>query len=46
VDRLSPYGVQLRYGSISPSDLDRDEALRWAASAIGWAGSIIEPTGD
>ncbi len=46
VDRLSPYGVQLRYGSISPSDLDRDEALRWAASAVEWAGGIIEADGD
>jgi HEPN domain-containing protein len=46
VDRLSPYGVQLRYGSISPGDLDRDEALRWAASAVEWAENIIEPTGD
>ncbi len=46
VERLSPYGVQLRYGSISPGDLDRDEALRWAASAVEWAESIIEPTGD
>ncbi len=46
VDRLSPYGVQLRYGSISPGDLDRDEALRWAASAVEWAGGIIEPGGD
>jgi HEPN domain-containing protein len=46
VDRLSPYGVQLRYGSISPGDLDRDEALRWAASAVEWAGSIIEPADD
>jgi hypothetical protein len=43
---MSPYGVQLRYGSIRPSDLDRNEALRWAASAIEWARSIIEPTGD
>ncbi len=46
VDRLSPYGVQLRYGAISPGDLDRDEALRWAASAVEWAGGIIEPAGD
>jgi len=40
VDNLSPYGVQLRYGAIQPSVLDRDEALRWAASAIDWATSI------
>jgi HEPN domain-containing protein len=46
VDRLSPYGVQLRYGSISPGDLDRAQALRWAAAAVEWARGIIEPTGD
>jgi HEPN domain-containing protein len=47
VDHLSPYGVQLRYGTIRPSVLDRDRASRWAASAVDWAGSIIEqPTGD
>jgi HEPN domain-containing protein len=47
VDNLSPYGVQLRYGTIRPSVLDRDEALRWAASAVDWAGSIIDqPTDD
>ena len=32
-------------GSISPGDLDRDEALRWAASAVQWAGGIIGPGG-
>jgi len=47
VDHLSPYGVQLRYGAIRPSVLDRDQALRWAASAVGWAGRVIEqPTDD
>jgi HEPN domain-containing protein len=42
VDHLSPYAVQLRYGAIRPSVLNRDQALRWAASAVGWAGSVIE----
>jgi HEPN domain-containing protein len=46
VDHLSPYGVQLRYGAIRLSVLDRDQALRWAASAIGWAGRVIEPIGS
>jgi HEPN domain-containing protein len=46
VDNLSPYGVQLRYGTIQPSVLDRDEALRWAASAIDWATSIIDQPTD
>lgn len=46
VDNLSPYGVQLRYGAIQPGVLDRDEALRWAASAIDWATSIIDQPTD
>jgi hypothetical protein len=46
VDNLSPYGVQLRYGAIQPSVLDRDEALRWVASAIDWATSIIDKPTD
>jgi HEPN domain-containing protein len=46
VDRLSPYGVQLRYGASTPSGLDRDQALRWAASAVEWAQSIVEPVVD
>jgi len=45
VDRLSPYGVQLRYGASRPSELDRDQALSWAASAVEWAQSVIAPTG-
>ena len=43
VERLSPFGVRLRYGTAVPSGLDRDQALRWAASAIEWARSLIEP---
>jgi HEPN domain-containing protein len=46
VDRLSPYGVQLRYGASTPSGLDRDQALRWADSAVEWAQRIIEPATD
>jgi HEPN domain-containing protein len=46
VDRLSPYGVQLRYGASTPSGLDRDQALRWADSAVEWAQRIIEPPTD
>jgi HEPN domain-containing protein len=46
VDRLSPYGVQLRYGASGPSGLDRDQALCWAASSIAWAESVIEPKGN
>ncbi len=42
VDELSPYGVQLRYGASRPSRLDRDQALRLATDAVGWAPSVIE----
>jgi HEPN domain-containing protein len=41
IDRLAPYGVQLRYGASRPSGLDRGRALRWAADAIAWAQSVI-----
>ncbi len=40
VDRLTPYGVRWRYGTGMPSGLDRNEALRWAASAVDWARSV------
>ncbi len=43
IDQLTPYGVQLRYGANLPSELDRDQALRWAADAIAWAQSVIDP---
>jgi HEPN domain-containing protein len=43
IDQLSPYGVQLRYGATRPGELDRDQALRWAADAIAWAQNVIEP---
>jgi HEPN domain-containing protein len=46
VERLSPFGVRLRYGTAMPSGLDRDQALRWAASAVEWAQSLVEPTSD
>jgi HEPN domain-containing protein len=46
VDRLSPYGVQLRYGASPPSGLDREQALGWVAFALQWAGTIIEPASD
>ncbi len=42
VDRLAPYGVHVRYGASRAGVLDRDEALRWAGSAIEWAQSVVE----
>jgi HEPN domain-containing protein len=46
VDRLAPYGVHMRYGTSRAAALDRNQALRWAASAIEWALSLIEPATD
>jgi HEPN domain-containing protein len=43
VDNLSPFAARLRYGAIPSTGLDRDQALRWAASAIEWARQQIEP---
>jgi HEPN domain-containing protein len=43
VDRLAPYGVHMRYGTSRGAPLDREQALRWAASATAWAQSLIEP---
>jgi HEPN domain-containing protein len=40
VERLAPYGVQMRYGSARGGRLDRDEALRWAGAAIQWATGL------
>lgn len=42
VDRLAPYGVHVRHGMSHAAGLDRDEALRWATAAIGWATGVIE----
>ncbi len=43
VGRLSVFGVALRYGSRVMVELDRDQALRWAAAAVEWARQQIEP---
>lgn len=42
VDSLSPFAVRLRYGAARPAGLDRDQALRWAASAVRWARGQVE----
>jgi len=38
VERLAPYGVQMRYGAIRSTTLDREQALGWASAAVEWAG--------
>ncbi len=42
VDRLSEFGVRVRYG-MTEAALDRDQALRWAACAVEWAEGIVGP---
>jgi hypothetical protein len=39
VDILTRYGVRWRYGTGIPTDLNRDQALRWAAIAVDWASN-------
>jgi HEPN domain-containing protein len=41
VDRLSEFGVRVRYG-MTEAALDRDQALRWAARSVEWAEGIVE----
>ena len=38
VERLAPYGVQMRYGATRSSTLDREQPLGWASAALEWAG--------
>ncbi len=42
VGDLSPFAARLRYGATLPAPLDRDQALKWAASAVEWARQRIE----
>jgi HEPN domain-containing protein len=41
-DRLTPYGVALRYGAKSAGTVDRRTALDLAGAAISWARGLIE----
>jgi HEPN domain-containing protein len=43
MEALTPFAMAERYGSEAPIGLDRDQALKWAASAIDWAQQQIEP---
>jgi HEPN domain-containing protein len=41
VGRMTAFGVMFRYGTSSASQLDREQALLWAAAAVAWARSVI-----
>jgi hypothetical protein len=40
-DRLTPYGLSVRYGTAAPGNVDRDTALGWATAAVSWATAVI-----
>jgi len=42
LDELNPYAVEMRYGLIEPSGLDRAATARWVQDVIRWAGGIIQ----
>lgn len=42
IDRLTPYGVRLRYGAVdATAPVERKTALRWAEQTIEWAENVI-----
>lgn len=41
VDRLTPYGVAMRYGAPSPGTVDRATARDLAGAAVAWARRAI-----
>jgi HEPN domain-containing protein len=42
MEDLTVFAAAERYGSPAPAELDRDQALKWAASAVEWARSLVE----
>jgi hypothetical protein len=46
VGHLSVFAVRLRYDAKPAAHLDRDRALRWAASAVTWARAIVDHAED
>jgi HEPN domain-containing protein len=41
LDELNPYAVEMRYGLIEPSGLDRTATACWVKEAIHWADALI-----
>jgi HEPN domain-containing protein len=42
VDRLTPYGVRLRYGSAVAGDVTPTQAVAWAGDALVWARDVAD----
>jgi HEPN domain-containing protein len=41
VDELNPYAVEARYGTIEPSGLDRQLAVRVVQEVVDWADGCV-----
>jgi len=37
LDELNPYAVEMRYGMIEPSGLDRGQTARWVRDVLQWS---------
>jgi HEPN domain-containing protein len=46
VGHLSVFAVRLRYDSSMAANLDRPQALAWAAAAVSWAGGVVEKAAE
>jgi HEPN domain-containing protein len=42
LDEFNPYAVEMRYGLIEPSGLDRSATARWLQDVIAWAAASIQ----
>ena len=42
LDELNPYAVEMRYGLIEPSGLDRTATACWVKDVIHWAGALLD----
>ena len=42
LDELNPYAVEMRYGLIDPSGLDRPATAHWIKEVIQWASVLVE----
>lgn len=43
IDRLTPYAVHLRYGTVHAPTVELKIAVEWVARTLAWASARIEP---
>jgi hypothetical protein len=46
VGHLSAFAVRLRYDASMAANLDRPQALAWAAAAVSWARGVVEKAAE